>query len=200
MPDRRAVTQSAEPWPEQSVPPDVAIDCDAFGLGGHGRLVWGEGDAKAPLIFLLDNPGARETPAGVPYVCGTRLTLRSAATEAVLDVDHIYVTFLIKCQPRRAYDRKKAHSVGLKYLYDQLRTHHPEVLVLFGDVVTRVVTGDETTSVRALRNTEITAYGIPTLVTYHPLAARRRPNLYPLLVDDLARARSLLHRSRQTWK
>ncbi|WP_276245357.1 hypothetical protein [Virgibacillus profundi] len=27
--------------------------------------------------------------------------------------------------------------------------------------------------------------GFQTTVAYHPLAARRRPNLYPLLVEDM---------------
>lgn len=194
--EREVETQGVEPWPEHSIPPGVKIDCGVFGLGGSGRVIWGEGDPEAPIMFLLDNPGARETSEGVPYVCGTRLTLRSAAVAAALDIDHVYITFLIKCRPRRAYDRKEALGAGLRYFRSQIDAHRPDVLVLFGDVVTRAVTGNDTTSVRALRNRDITVHGIPTVVTYHPLAARRRPNLYPLLVDDLARARSRLPRYR----
>lgn len=193
--DHKVMPSVMEPWPELTVPATVKIDCETFGLGGHGRLVWAEGNESAPVMLLLDNPGARETPEGEPFVCGTRQTLRAAATKAGLDPDHLYVTFLIKCRPRRAYDREKARSVGLKYVREQIRTRQPKVIVLFGDVVTGVLTGDDSTSVRSLRNTPVTVDGVPTVVTYHPLAARRRPNLYPLVVDDLTRAAALLQPS-----
>lgn len=190
--DQKVMPSVMESWPELTVPATVEIDCETFGLGGHGRLVWAEGNESALVMLLLDNPGARETPEGEPFVCGTRQTLRTAATEAGMDTDDLYVTFLVKCRPRRAYDREKARSAGLKYVRLQIRTRQLKVIVLFGDVVTSVLTGDDSASVRALRNTPVTVDGIPTVVTYHPLAARRRPNLYPLLVDDLTRAASLL--------
>lgn len=68
------------PWPEVSAP--TGVDCTQFGLGGHGRLVWGEGYPGAPLMIVLDNPGARENRSGEPYVCGTRQTLRRALHRA----------------------------------------------------------------------------------------------------------------------
>lgn len=182
----------AEAWPEIAVPDGVSIDCDAFGLAGHGRLVWAEGRRGAPLMLLLDNPGARETKEGQPFVCGTRQTLRRALTEAGLDPDDVYVTFLTKCRPLRAYDKERAWRTGLTYVAEQLGSVRPRVLVVFGDVVTKAVTGDPDNSVRALRGSVFTVYDIPTVATYHPLAARRHPNLYPLIVDDLARAATIL--------
>lgn len=192
MSDDDATCQGIRPWPEFRVPTGIHVSCEEFGLAGHGRLVWGEGNERAPLMFLLDNPGARERRDGMPYVCGTRLTLRDALTDAGLDRDHVYVTYLLKCRPLRAYDREKARSVGLKYFTGQLHTCRPKALVLFGDVVTQALTGNDKTSVKALRGTTMSVENTPTVVTYHPLAARRRPNLYPLLVEDLASSRSLL--------
>lgn len=181
-----------EAWPEIPVPPDVVIDCKAFGLAGHGRLVWAEGNAEAPVMLLLDNPGARETKEGIPFVCGTRQTLRAAAMEADIDPDNVYVTFLTKCRPLRVYDKEHAWQVGRRYVAEQIRSLRPRVLVVFGDVVTRAMTEDSGTSVRNLRGKPLTIHGIPTVPTYHPLAARRRPNLFPVLVEDLARAAGML--------
>jgi uracil-DNA glycosylase family 4 len=194
MGDRTIAEQKTRPWPEQGVPQGIDIDCEAFGLGGHGRLVWGEGDPEAPLMFLLDNPGARETSEGVPFVCGTRCTLRRAAGDANLETDCVYITYLLKCRPRRAYDREKARRVGLTYVETQIEAHKPEVLVIFGDVVTKAMTGDSDASVRTQRNTALRLFNVPTVVTYHRLAARRRPNLYTLLVEDLRRAEAMLQK------
>lgn len=177
-------------WPEDPAPPGVS--CAEFGLAGHGRLVWGEGNPHGRLMIVLDNPGARETPAGAPYSCGTRMTLTRAAVEAGLDLTDIYVTYLVKCRPRRTYDRAVAHGAGLRHLAAQIGERRPAVLVLLGDVVTKAVTGRADAAVRTLRGSPLAVHRVPTVVSYHPLAARRRPNLYPALVQDLVRARRLL--------
>lgn len=182
--DPKLIEQS---WPEHAPPPGVAVDCNTFGMEGHGRFVWGEGDPAAEVVCILDNPGAREDKEGVPFLCGTRQTLRQAAAEAGLDPARLYVTYLVKCRPLRAYDKNLAWSTGRRVLEEQLRAMAPRVLALFGDVVVKALTGDEAASARALRGDSPALFGIPTVVSYHPLAARRRPNLYPLIVEDLRR-------------
>jgi len=42
--------------------------------------------------------------------------------------------------------------------------------------------------VRGLRNRPLVRGQTPVIATYHPLAARRRPHLFRLLVEDFARA------------
>lgn len=161
-------------------------------MGGHGRLIWGEGNPQAPVVIVLDNPGAREDAEGNPFVCGTRQTLHAAVAEAGLHADDLYLTFLIRCRPRKAYDREKARRIGLRYLIEQIENRQPQCLVLLGDVVTKAVLDDTGVSVRSLRQSDLSVRGIPAIVSYHPLAARRRPNLYPLLVEDLKRVRAVL--------
>lgn len=162
-------------------------------MAGHGRLVWAEGNGKGRVAVVLDNPGAREDAAGNPFVCGTRITLRDAIWDAGLRESDVYLTFLIKCRPRKAYDRLVVRSLGLPILSEQLRKHQPRLIVLLGDVVTQTVTGDSNASVRTLRGKSLTIDGFRAVVGYHPLATRRRPNLYSFLVQDLARARALLN-------
>ena len=80
------------------------------------RIIWGEGNPKAPIIVILDNPGAREDKEGREYVCGTRETLQKAIYQVNLKADDIYVTYLLKCRPLRKYDREKARSFSKAYL------------------------------------------------------------------------------------
>lgn len=68
-------------WPEEEPPTSVenCIDC---GLYTHGsRLIWGEGNPNAPIMIVLDNPGAREDGERNPFICGTRQALQKAAYE-----------------------------------------------------------------------------------------------------------------------
>jgi DNA polymerase len=54
-------------WPEEPVP-ECWKGCRECGLYEQGsRMVWGEGNPQAPIMIILDNPGARE---GNSFVCG----------------------------------------------------------------------------------------------------------------------------------
>lgn len=80
----------------------------------------------------------------------------------------------------------------MEYLREQIERKLPAVLVVLGNVVLRVVSGDAGAEVKNLRGRQLRLLGRPAVTGYHPLAARRRPNLFPLLVEDLSRARELL--------
>jgi uracil-DNA glycosylase len=59
-------------WPEEPTPENLK-NCSECGLDKHGsRMVWGEGNPEAPIMILLDNPGAREDRENKDFVCGTR--------------------------------------------------------------------------------------------------------------------------------
>ncbi|CAH0344113.1 uracil-DNA glycosylase family protein [Bacillus sp. CECT 9360] len=86
-------------WPEEPTP-EKHLSCRECGLYEHGsRMVWGEGNPDAPIMIILDNPGAREDREGSPFVCGTRQTLQKAANEVGLDAIDLYVTSILgSCQ------------------------------------------------------------------------------------------------------
>jgi uracil-DNA glycosylase len=150
------------------------------------RVIWAEGNPAAPVVVVLDNPGAREDREGDPFVCGTRQTLRTAAREAGLTPEEdLYVTWVLKCRPRRAYDKEAARAACLPYLGEQLLEHRPKVVVALGNVALQAYLGDPEAEVKALRGRVLEHRGVPLVCGYHPLAVRRRPNLYPLLVEDL---------------
>lgn len=212
------------PWPEDPRPSGVEVAV----LRDHGsRVVWGEGNPAATTVGILDNPGAREDAAGRPFVCGTRQTLWASLTAAGLDPDDLYLTYLLKRRPRRAYDHPAAWAASLPLLRWQIAALRPRRLICMGDTVvkalwglgganggredasevhgsgrcvdgaqdawtgamTRMVASPEA-SVRAMRGRSDLAWeGWPATVTYHPLAARRRPRLLPLLIADLREAK-----------
>lgn len=180
------------PLPEDLPPPGVILpqDCELARQGS--RIVWGEGNPDAPMMFVLDNPGARENTAGDPYVCGARTTLRQAMDDAGLPEADAYITYLLKRRPRRAYDRQAAWRNYVPLLDEQVRAKSPLLIVTFGGVVAHAWLGLDPevpeNELKRIRGTWHEKLGHPVLITYHPLAARRRPNLYPYLVQDLRQA------------
>ena len=101
----------------------------------RNRVLYGEGNPKAPIVIILDNPGARENKEGKGYVCGTRQTLQKAIYEANLKAHDIYITYLLKCRPLRKYDKEKARQFSMPYLVRQIETIRPRFIVCLGDVV-----------------------------------------------------------------
>ncbi len=174
--------------PEESAP-ESCRHCRRCELSGHGsRMIWGEGCPAASTFVVLDNPGAREDREGRPFLCGTRETLQQAAYEAGFEPGSFYVSYLLKCRPRRAYDKPGARAICISYLWEQLKRVHPACVICLGDVVCQSFFGDPEAAVKKLRGRVHSVKGYSVVASYHPLAVRRRPVLYRHFLEDWQRA------------
>jgi uracil-DNA glycosylase len=172
-------------WPKESTPQQLR-DCAECGLYQHGsRMIWGEGNPEAPIMIVLDNPGAREDRDNKPFVCGTRQTMQKAFHEVGLSVEELYVTFILKRKPTRAYDKEQTRQICMNHLTQQLQTKQPKIIVCLGNVAVQSFFENSEVDVKSLRGKAHDVDGYQTIVSYHPLAVRRRPNLWPLFIEDL---------------
>lgn len=171
-------------WPEETTPEHL-IDCRDCGLIDHGtRMVWGEGNPNAPIMILLDNPGSREDREKNPFVCGTRQTLQKAVYEVGLEDEDLYVTYILKRRPTRAYDKEKTRQICLNHLKVQLQSKQPRIIVCLGNVTVQSFFQDTEVDVKSMRGKFHNVHGLQTTVAYHPLAVRRRPNLWNYFIED----------------
>lgn len=170
---------------QEEAPPSHAVDCERCELSKQRhRVIWGEGSQQARIFVILDNPGARENKEGEPFVCGTRETLQYGMREAGLDIDSVYVSYLLKCRPVRAYDKPLARESCSSYLHSQLRQKEPELLLGLGNIVVQSLIS-ENSDVKSLRGRWHQFEDYPITFSYHPLAVRRRPVLMKYFVEDL---------------
>jgi uracil-DNA glycosylase len=176
-----------EIWPEDPTPENER-DCQECGLYLQGtRMIWGEGNPEAPIMVILDNPGAREDREGNPVVCGTRQTFQQAIHETGLDNKLFYVTYILKRRPIRKYDKEQTRDICMhRHLDEQLRNHRPTLVLCLGNVAVQSFFGEPELDVKGLRGSWHEINGYETTVAYHPLAVRRRPNLYKFFLEDLA--------------
>lgn len=164
-------------WPEDELPEDAA-DYKRCGIcTPKSRIIWGEGTPGAPVFIILDNPGAREDKEGNEYVCGTRQMLQTALHDANLEVKDIYLTYLLKCRPLRRYNKEEIRAFSKPFLIRQINSARPKIIVCLGDTIVRAMFDDDNACVRNLRGSWHVLLGYPCIVSYHPLAVRRRPNL-----------------------
>lgn len=181
---------AASPLPEIEPPEGVEVGVwEELAEVHRSTVVWAEGDPHATTVIVLDNPGAR-VRHGQAWVCPTRETLRAAAKEAGLGA--MYVTWLVKFRPRRAYDKPRVRALGREEVLREIEKVSPRVIVALGDVALSTLLRAPNAHVRDLRGQPRSFEERPFIAGYHPLAARRRPNLYPLLVEDLKRAAAVI--------
>ncbi|WP_199620356.1 uracil-DNA glycosylase [Paenibacillus alkalitolerans] len=188
-----------EIWEEEPAPA-YAADCRRCELSKHrARVVWGEGEPNASVLALLDNPGAREDKTGNAFVCATRVMLQRAVKDARLERSDVYVTYLLKCRPIRAYDKPAARDACSGWLSEQIELKKPRIAMLLGLTAAQTVLSLPDAQLSDLRERWHTAFGgVPALVTYHPLAVRRRPNLYRSFVSDWEHAAVRLQSMRES--
>ena len=174
--------------------PHWVMDCDKCELCTHGsRIIWAEGYSDAPLFVILDNPGAREDKSGQPFLCGTRQTMLTSAYEAGIPSEQMYVTYILKRRPLRKYDKPKARRICMGYLWEQLDEVNPRLLLILGNTAIQSFLNDTDAEVKNLRGT-IHQFGkYQAVVSYHPLAVRRRPNLKKNFMTDLDLASSFIN-------
>lgn len=183
-------------WPEEPTP-SQSVDCSQCGLNQHGsRMIWGEGNPSAPIMVILDNPGMREDRMGNPFVCGTRETLQQAAYEVGLKITDIYVTYILKRKPTRTYNKEQVRNICMHHLFDQLNEKKPRLIFCLGNVAVQSFFQDQQAEVKNLRGRLHTVQTYKTLVGYHPLAVRRRPNLRRLFLEDWSLVAQLYKQSR----
>lgn len=184
-----------EIWPEDPTPADE-LNCKECGLYSQGtRMVWGEGNPEAPIMVILDNPGAREDREGNPFVCGTRQTLQEAIHEVGMKKESFYVTYILKRQPLRTYKKEQARSICMHtHLDKQLTQQKPSLLLCLGNVAVQSFFQDPEAEVKQLRGSWHWVKGYETAVAYHPLAIRRRPNLRTRFIEDLLLVKNKLGR------
>lgn len=173
------------PWSEEPTPNHLE-NCGECGLDEHGtRMVWGEGNPEAPIMIILDNPGAREDREGSPFICGTRQTLQQSIHDVGLKMVDVYVTFILKRRPVRAYQKDQVREICMRHLERQIEDKKPALILCLGNVAVQSFFRNSDVDVRTLRGSWHDVGGYQTAVAYHPLAVRRRPNLKPLFLQDL---------------
>ncbi len=169
----------------EDTPPHYAQDYMAYDIcTAKSRLIWGEGNPQAPIVIVLDNPGAREDKESKEYICGTRRTLQYAVHQSHLSLKDIYIAYLLKCRPTRKYDKEEVRAFSKPFLIRQIQDISPKYLVCLGNTVVQTMFNNSELAVKEIRGTWHQVLDLPTMVSYHPLAARCMPNLMPYFLQD----------------
>jgi uracil-DNA glycosylase family 4 len=142
---------------------------------GRNKIVFGDGNPKARLVFVGEAPGADEDKQGIPFV-GRAGKLLTQMIEAMgLHRQDVYICNVVKCRPP---DNRKPEddevSTCSPYLLRQLDVIEPKVLVCLGAVAAQTLLATNR-GISHFRGEWMDWHGHKLMATYHPAYLLRNP-------------------------
>jgi DNA polymerase len=142
----------------------------------RNKIVFGDGNSRAELVFVGEGPGHDEDVQGLPFV-GRAGKLLTQMIEAMgLRREDVYICNVVKCRPpenRKPEDDEMATCSP--YLYRQLDVIAPKAIVCLGATAAQALLKTKD-SISRHRGQWFEFRGAKLLVTYHPAYLLRNPN------------------------
>jgi DNA polymerase len=152
-------------------------DCTRCPLAyaGRRRIVFGDGDANARLMFVGEGPGADEDASGVPFVGKAGQLLNNMIQAMGLKREEVYIANIVKCRPpaNRVPEPVEANTCD-QFLLRQIDVVQPQVVVALGATAAIYLLGVRQ-SLSSLRGQWHSCRGAKLAVTYHPAFLLRDP-------------------------
>jgi DNA polymerase len=142
---------------------------------GRNKIVFGDGNAKADLVFVGEGPGADEDAQGLPFV-GRAGKLLTQMIEAMgLQRKDVYICNVVKCRPpeNRAPEPDEVQTCS-PYLLRQIDVLNPKVIVCLGAVAAKTLL-ETTRGISQFRGEWQEWRGRKLMATYHPAYLLRNP-------------------------
>jgi probable DNA metabolism protein len=145
------------------------------------QTVFGEGPAKAEVMFVGEQPGDKEDLTGKPFIGPAGQLLNELLETAGIDRDRYYITNAVKhfkYEPRgkrRLHQRPNAGEIErckwwLSIERDLIK---PKIIVAMGATAAKAVTGSGSDLMKRRGRMEKLGDGTPVFITIHPSAVLR---------------------------
>jgi uracil-DNA glycosylase family 4 len=151
----------------------------------RSRIVFGDGNSRARLVFVGEGPGQEEDRQGLPFV-GRAGKLLTQMIEAMgLERKDVYICNVVKCRPPGNRTPEKDETGTCQPFLDrQLGVIQPKVIVCLGNVASQALLGTGEPMGR-VRGKWFNFHGAKMLPTYHPAYLLRNPNAKGIVWEDL---------------
>lgn len=152
---------------------------------GRTKTVFGVGNPDARLVFVGEGPGFEEDRQGEPFVGRAGDLLNKMIVVMGLRREDVYICNVVKCRPPNNRDPEADEIAACSpYLFEQLRTIEPEVIVALGAPAARTLlqTSDAIGRLRGrfhdFQVGDPMGGGdvVPLMPTYHPAYLLRSPS------------------------
>ncbi len=155
----------------------VIQSCNRCPLGGtRTKLVFGEGNPNATLVFVGEAPGFEEDQQGRPFV-GRAGKLLTDIIEKGFKIprEEVYICNVLKCRPPENRNPLLSEIEECEpYLIRQLEIIQPQIICALGTFAAQTLLKTKE-PIGRLRGRWHFYHGIPLRATYHPAYLLRNP-------------------------
>jgi uracil-DNA glycosylase family 4 len=158
----------------------------------RNKLVFGDGNPKAQLVFVGEGPGRDEDAQGLPFV-GRAGKLLTQMIEAMgLQRKDVYICNVVKCRPpeNRLPEPDEIKTCS-PYLLRQLDVIAPKVIVCLGACAAQTLL-ETTRGISHFRGEWLEFRGRKLMATYHPAYLLRNPAAKADVWKDLQKVMAVL--------
>jgi len=159
---------------------------------GRTKLVFGDGNPKAELVFVGEGPGRDEDAQGLPFV-GRAGKLLTQMIEAMgLQRQDVYICNVVKCRPpdNRTPEKEEVETCS-PFLLRQLDAISPKVIVCLGSVAAQTLL-ETNRGISHFRGEWLEFRGRKLMATYHPAYLLRNPSAKGEVWKDLQKVMAVL--------
>jgi len=160
------------------------------------KVVFGEGNPQANLMFVGEGPGATEDSTGRPFV-GRAGELLTKMIENVLHIPRaqVYITNIVKCRPpgNRVPTPTEAFTCR-PYLLKQIEIIRPRIIVTLGATAYRYLTNDDT-PISRVRGHLIHTESYLLIPTFHPSYLLRNPSAKKEAYHDMLKVKEMMEKT-----
>jgi uracil-DNA glycosylase len=155
------------------------------------HLVFGEGDARATIVFIGEAPGRQEDETGRPFVGAAGKFLGELLESIGLARERVYITSILKYRPPNNRDpRPEEKDAFWPYLEAQLAIIQPILVVTLGRHSLNCFLPEA--RIGAVHGQVQTYKQWTILPLYHPAAALYNGAMRQTLLDDFAHIPTIL--------
>ena len=163
---------------------------------GRNRVVFGNGNADADLMFVGEGPGQQEDIQGLPFVGRAGKLLDQLLEEIGLSRGEVFVTNVVRCRPPGNRDPQPEEiAICRSYTDRQIELIEPRLICSLGKFAMQVLTRTNRGITAVHGKPEVHELGGRTMRVYplfHPAAALRSTKTLEDLREAFARIPALL--------
>src|SRR5678816_4221185 len=156
------------------------------------KIVFGQGNPKADLMFVGEAPGREEDEQGLAFV-GRAGGLLTKIIEAMgKKREDVWICNVLKCRPPNNRNPEADEVAAcMPFLDEQIRLVSPRVIVTLGTYSAQAVLGTDE-PIGRLRGRWQSARGVKVMPTFHPAFLLRSPERKKDVWEDMKRVMEYL--------
>lgn len=172
---------------------DEAKDCQRCALAAsRTRVVFGDGNPQATIMFVGEAPGYHEDRQGKPFVGAAGKLLDQLLGKIGLQRREVYIANVIKCRPPENRNPRAEEIESCKpYLWEQIALIQPKVVCTLGNFSTQLLLGQKV-GITKVRGQAFVRQNYTVFPMLHPASALHRESLMDAVTEDFQSLRKIL--------